>query len=162
MKRVVTGERDGRAVFVDVTDVQEVEPILTFGMDIRTVWGVDGTPRIPVDGSEPPHVGGAYPSPGSVRVTLIKFGPDGEALGEETSTNEVADLMDDSGTHTTQTMDVGWIIYGELGLELHDGEIQWLQQGDVVVQNGTIHTWHNRSGEDALTGWVVIGAEKTA
>lgn len=161
MKRVITGEKNGKAFFVDVTDVDEVDPILALNMDIRTLWGVDGTPRIPVDGSIPPAMEGAYPEPGSVRITLIKFGPDGEVVDDGES-NEVADLMDDGGTHVTQTMDIGWIIYGELGLELDDGGIVWFEQGDVVVQNGTVHTWHNRSGKDALTGWVVIGANKTA
>lgn len=161
MKRAITGEKDGKAFFVDVTDTSEVEPILALNMDIRTLWGVNGTPRIPVDGSRPADVDGAYPSPGSVRITLIKFGPDGTAIGDGGS-NEVADLMDDAGSHATQTMDIGWIISGELGLELDDGAIEWLAQGDVVVQNGTVHTWHNRSGQDALTGWVVIGAEKDA
>jgi hypothetical protein len=162
MKRVITGEQNGKAVITEVTDVQTVEPVFAQNMDIRNLWGRDGVPTLPFDGSDTSHSGGFYPPPGSVRITLIKFGPDGTMAdgSEAPQQNEVTDLLDEDGLHATPTMDIGWIIDGELGLEIPGNEIVWMQQGDVVVQHGTVHVWHNRSGKDVLTGWVVLGAER--
>jgi len=46
----------------------------------------------------------------------------------------------------------------ELGLELDDGLEVTLGPGDVVVQNGTRHRWHNRGEVVARLLSVTIGA----
>jgi mannose-6-phosphate isomerase-like protein (cupin superfamily) len=45
--------------------------------------------------------------------------------------------------HATPTTDFDIILNGTVGLELDDGKVI-LQPGDIVVQNGTLHRWHNR------------------
>lgn len=45
--------------------------------------------------------------------------------------------------HATPRTDFDIILNGTVGLELDDGEVM-LQPGDIVVQNGTLHRWHNR------------------
>jgi hypothetical protein len=159
VKRVVTSDRDGQSYSFDITEVSDIEVVKAGAMDIWALWGVDQTPRLPFDGRH--TEAGFYPAPGAVRVTLIRFGPDGTPKAPLDGTNEVTELLAEGGRHTTPTMDIGWIISGELGLELDSGDVVWFQAGDVVIQNGTSHTWHNRSGVDALTGWVVLGAEVT-
>jgi quercetin dioxygenase-like cupin family protein len=49
--------------------------------------------------------------------------------------------------HRTETIDYGVIVKGSLVLELDDGVEVTLNTGDVFVQRGTIHAWHNRGTE---------------
>ena len=51
---------------------------------------------------------------------------------------------DDAGMHRSATIDYDVVLEGTIGLELDDGVEVTLQPGDVVVQNGTRHRWHNR------------------
>jgi mannose-6-phosphate isomerase-like protein (cupin superfamily) len=66
----------------------------------------------------------------------------------------------DTGVHTTDTLDYGFILEGELTLELDDGAETILKAGDFYVQNGTRHAWHNRSGAKAVVAAIMIGAER--
>ena len=64
------------------------------------------------------------------------------------------------GMHTTQTVDYGIVLSGEVWLELDDGAEVRLTPGDCIVQNGTRHAWHNRSEHAAKIAFVVVGATK--
>ena len=52
----------------------------------------------------------------------------------------------------------GVVLEGTIGLELDDGVEVTLAPGDVVVQNGTRHRWHNRGDAVARLLSVTIGA----
>lgn len=69
-------------------------------------------------------------------------------------------LADGDGMHQTVTMDIGWMIEGEPGVEMDDGSVEWLTAGDLVVQNGTRHRWRNRSDKPAAAGFVTLGARR--
>jgi hypothetical protein len=69
-------------------------------------------------------------------------------------------LADGDGMHQTMTMNIGWMIEGELGVETDDGSVEWLTTGDLIVQNGTRHRWRNRSGKPAVAGFVTQGARR--
>jgi len=62
--------------------------------------------------------------------------------------------------HTTDTVDYGIVISGEICLELDDGAQVVLKQGDCVIQNGTHHAWINRGTEPCLMAFVMIGAQR--
>jgi len=47
--------------------------------------------------------------------------------------------------HRTQSLDYGVVLSGELVMQLDDGSETRLKPGDVVVQRGTNHAWHNPS-----------------
>lgn len=68
---------------------------------------------------------------------------------------------DAPGMHTTDSVDYGICLEGELYLELDDGEEVRLTPGACVVQRGTRHAWHNRSDRPALMCYVLIGADRT-
>ena len=57
----------------------------------------------------------------------------------------------DPGMHQTNTVDYSVVYDGEIWLELDDGETVHLKRGDVVVQNGTRHTWRNKGTEPVLS-----------
>ncbi|MGH7857089.1 MAG: cupin domain-containing protein, partial [Candidatus Binatia bacterium] len=67
---------------------------------------------------------------------------------------------DAPGMHTTQTVDYGVVLRGEISLELDDGAKVRLRPGDCVVQNGTRHAWRNESGRECVMAFVIVGAEK--
>ena len=67
---------------------------------------------------------------------------------------------DNPGFHTTDTVDYGVVVRGEMTLELDDGQKVHLKQGDCVIQNGTRHAWRNRSDRPATILFVLIGAKR--
>jgi quercetin dioxygenase-like cupin family protein len=59
--------------------------------------------------------------------------------------------------HRTASIDFDIVLEGAVGLELNGQEIL-LGPGDIVVQNGTRHRWHNRGPGVAKWAAVVTGA----
>ncbi len=62
--------------------------------------------------------------------------------------------------HTTNTIDFGYIISGEVWLELDNGKEVNLKTGDTVVQNGTRHAWRNKDSEPCRIVFCLIGAHR--
>jgi mannose-6-phosphate isomerase-like protein (cupin superfamily) len=54
------------------------------------------------------------------------------------------DLVDPEGWHTTKTVDLVFVLEGDVALRLDEREVL-LHPGDVVVQQGTKHAWYCRS-----------------
>lgn len=50
-----------------------------------------------------------------------------------------------SPMHSTNSLDYGIVLSGQLELEVDDGAQPLLGQGDIVIQRGTIHLWRNPS-----------------
>ena len=62
--------------------------------------------------------------------------------------------------HTTPTVDYGIVLHGDLVLELDDGHRTPLSTGDIVIQNGTRHSWRNPGDRPATMAFVLIGTER--
>lgn len=159
MKRVITGERDGKSYFAEVGSV---DPVSAHGFEVWQLWGHDAVPyQLPLDGSRA-YGEGAFPGPAGVRMTLthvLPTDPDGPTTGAGDA-EELNDLIDESGFHQTDSVDIGWVISGEVGLELDSGETVWMTEGDLIVQNGTHHAWRNRTQDPAVMGFVTLGATR--
>jgi quercetin dioxygenase-like cupin family protein len=67
---------------------------------------------------------------------------------------------DAPGMHTTDSVDLGVVLAGEVVLELDDGVEKLLRAGDTIIQNGTRHRWHNRGTEPCRIIVVLIGAHR--
>ncbi len=52
-----------------------------------------------------------------------------------------------SPMHRTISLDYGVVLEGEVELELDSGERRRLPRGDIFVQRGTAHRWHNVSDQ---------------
>jgi quercetin dioxygenase-like cupin family protein len=50
------------------------------------------------------------------------------------------------------------VISGEIDMELDDGVVVHVRQGDVLVQRGTIHNWVNHGTEPCVIAFSLIGA----
>ena len=64
----------------------------------------------------------------------------------------------DPGLHRTDTIDLDIILEGDVELELPGGGSVRLGQGDVVVQRGTWHKWHNRGAGPMRMLAILVGA----
>ncbi|KAI5476469.1 cupin domain containing protein [Pseudohyphozyma bogoriensis] len=61
--------------------------------------------------------------------------------------------------HFTQSLDYAVVLAGEVTLELDDGSLTVLKPGDSVVQNGSVHTWHNNGTEWFRMVFVMLPAK---
>lgn len=43
-------------------------------------------------------------------------------------------------------------------MELDSGETRTIHAGDVVIQRGTNHVWHNRSAKPCRFAWILVDA----
>src|SRR3954454_24156259 len=64
-----------------------------------------------------------------------------------------------SPMHRTESLDYGICLEGECDMELDGGEVVTLRAGDVVIQRGTNHVWHNRSGAPCRFAWILLDAD---
>jgi quercetin dioxygenase-like cupin family protein len=60
--------------------------------------------------------------------------------------------------HRTETLDYAIVISGSIDMDL-DGHIVHLNQGDVIVQRGTIHNWINHGAEPCVIAFILIAAK---
>lgn len=63
-----------------------------------------------------------------------------------------------SPMHRTESLDYGICLDGECVMELDSGETVAVRAGDVVIQRGTNHVWHNRSEAPCRFAWILIDA----
>ena len=67
---------------------------------------------------------------------------------------------DNPGMHTSDTVDVNFVLSGEVDVELDDGVEVHLKAGDVLVQHGTRHAWRNSPTEPCVLVVAVTGARR--
>ncbi|TVY91187.1 hypothetical protein LAWI1_G004417 [Lachnellula willkommii] len=61
--------------------------------------------------------------------------------------------------HRTLSLDYAVVLAGEIVLRLDGGREKTIRQHEVIVQRGTNHEWHNRTGEWCRMLVVMVGAE---
>jgi hypothetical protein len=165
-RRVVTGhDAQGRAIVVEDSTV-EVTPIIGSLAQVHSIWGTDEVDRLPGDGSEPSR-DGFFPPEGGYRFALYTLLPAGSAPGDAASGGvsfaDVAAAMQAGpgrGMHASDTVDLIYMVDGEIWLELDDGVEVRLGPGDTAVQNGTLHGWRNKSDAPATFVVVLVGARR--
>lgn len=176
VRHVVTG-RDGHGKSVIVSD--EKTPAISVGAipgsEFYIVWGTeDGVPVVGIKSEEPKRFP-FFPGPGGTRFMLLRWPPatstpepvgDPEQVGAQIE-EKLPGLVgafepDHPGMHTTDSIDYGLCVEGEMYLELDDGQEVHLTLGTCIVQRGTRHAWHNRSDKPAVMMFVLVGANRDA
>lgn len=168
---VVTGcDASGKSVFVRDERVQPVTLALLPGYEFHRVWGSDAKVNLPSDGTPSPAPGYFPPEDGfrfvffSVPPGSAKLAADIDLMSAFAELQQklpgMAEVLEPShpGMHTTATVDFDVVVSGEVWLELDEGAEVRLKAGDCVVQNGTRHAWHNRSGENCVIAACLVGA----
>ncbi|MEA2883273.1 MAG: hypothetical protein QOH32_2529 [Bradyrhizobium sp.] len=178
-KRALTGRDDaGKSVFksFDVTP-KVVEIDSNPGLTFYELYMTEAVPQL--TGLEPdPMLAGtkAFPGPGGTMFRLISYPPKRPegykpppGVTFESALKEMSDKVPGMGDHfergapgmhTTDTIDYGVVVRGEMTLELDDGAKVHLRQGDCIVQNGTRHRWRNPLPEPCLMAFISIGGKR--
>jgi hypothetical protein len=175
VRRVITGHTAGKSTFVsDGLAPRSHDFVHIPGMSMSLVWSTPAVPAVPYDNQDRVSPKTAcVPPAGESRLIIQTFPPDsvygspsfdGAAAAQETREHvrEIAERMEPAnpGMHTTDTIDYGIVLDGDIWLELDDGAVRHLKPHDVVIQNGTRHAWRNRSDKPATVAFVLIGARR--
>jgi Cupin domain len=174
VRRVVTGRVGGKSTVVSDGGTRRSRAFKNIpGQMAALLWSTSAIPNAPTDGSDAVAEKTSYvpPQPGETRLMIVTFPPDtvmmsiDPAAGFQEFAEHIPDLAaamepDSPGMHTTQTIDYGIVLEGEVWLELDDGEQAHLKPHDVIVQNGTRHAWRNKSDKPVKIAFVLIGAKK--
>ena len=173
LRRVVTGRnRAGKGIIIQNGIAPRVVTTETLpGLALVEVWATDRIPTVPVAPLDLTTTMKSFvPGPGGTRFRIVQFpGASTRAFDQEAFRREylakapgLAEAMEqqDSGMHTTDSVDYGVVISGEITLELDDGATVRLKQGDCVVQNGTRHAWRNSSTTPCVMAFVLVGATR--
>lgn len=173
LRRVVTGRnRAGKAIIVQNGMPPRIVTTEALpGLALVEVWATDTIPTLPIAPVDLTTTMKSFvPGPGGTRFRIVQFpGASTRAFDQEAFRREyqakapgLAEAMEqqDSGMHTTDSVDYGVVISGEITLEVDDGGTVNLKQGDCVVQNGTRHAWRNRSTAPCVMAFVLVGAAR--
>lgn len=177
-RRIVTGH-DAQGEAIIVSDAPPVHTQLIGGPGGPTffeVWHTSETPAlITALPAEPYEEGLVLPPPkNGTRIRVIEFPPEGaeiRSLTPEQAADKFRAMGDEKAStsggaaphplmHRTQTVDYGIVLEGEIVLIVDRGETL-IQQGDIVIQNGTNHAWANRSGRACRMAFVLIDGSFT-
>lgn len=151
IRRVVTSDlAEGGSVFSRIEDVEPRE--LGPGVLRYPLWGWDETPTLPAIDPQPLAQHAFPEATGGVRVERWVL-PAGFPNG---ATHPDAGRM-----HRTDTVDLIFVMEGELCLRASADEREVrLRKGDLVIQHGAMHTWHNPTDEPCVLGFVVFGTTR--
>lgn len=175
MRQFITGhDADGNAIFLSDDEVMPTEVAMIPGYKSFELWSMNGAREVPHSGPFP-GVPSYFPDKEGVVFRIIVLPPvaDGEA-GIEVSQESIDEIQEklpgfvehlepeNPGMHTTDSIDFGIVLEGEVYLELDNGAERCVRAGDCVIQNGTRHAWRNRSGKPVTMAFIVLGAERQA
>lgn len=171
ISRIVTGVLpSGKAGILHNGVVGAVAPAALTGLEFFPLWGTEDGKSLPDDATGRPY----WPGGDGTRFLAVTWAPAGTAAqpeGDEEELQAQAEaafpgLMgafepDHPGFHTSDSIDYGVCLEGEMWLVLDDGEEARITPGAVVVQRGTRHAWQNRSDAPATMLYVLVGADRS-
>jgi quercetin dioxygenase-like cupin family protein len=142
VRRVVTGhDENGKAIVIKdelATNVQNKRP----GAYSSVVWASDTMPpNLETDKDISHDINATIFENGTV-CRIAEFHPG------------ISRRM-----HRTASLDYAIIVSGEIDMELDDGEVVHLKEGDVAIQRGTNHCWVNNGTEPCRLAFILIHAE---
>jgi len=139
IRRIVTGHApDGRAVAA-IDGPATNHKWSGRGTISTLIWSTDETPAEMWTGEDyGARVVGTQPPPMGSRFAVIEFAP---------------------GTpgrmHRTDTVDYVFVLSGEIDMDMDDSTVH-MKAGDMLVQQGTNHSWENRSGKPCRVAFALI------
>jgi mannose-6-phosphate isomerase-like protein (cupin superfamily) len=177
MRRIVTGHKNGKSVFVsDGTPPRVVRLEKLPVLEMTEMWATDDIATLPIQPGDPTvEMSSSVPGPAGTRFRYFRMLPEqklaglldkvdmaavGQELLEKLPGFAGAMEPENLGMHTTDTVDYNIVLSGEIWLELDDGKEVHLKPGDCVVQNGTRHAWKNLGSEACLVASIMVGAKR--
>jgi mannose-6-phosphate isomerase-like protein (cupin superfamily) len=130
------------------------------------LWETDG----PLASNEGNEDAGArpirhHPPYGGTRFRMVELMPDEKKQSDAVSSdfdnlnafNIRIEDADDPTMHRNETVDYNIILSGEV-VAVTEMDEALLRAGDVIIQRGTAHTWHNRSNEPCVFASIMVSA----
>src|SRR5438045_3250498 len=149
VRRVITGhDANGKAIVASDERMAGVSAPARPYISRCEIWSTD---KMPVDNSE---AAAAAQRKGFV----VRHNYVGSGQGTVVRITEFAPGAPKS-MHRTETVDYAILLSGECDLELDDGKMVHLKQGDIVVQRGTMHAWVNNGSVPCVFAFILIDAE---
>jgi quercetin dioxygenase-like cupin family protein len=149
IRRIVTGHNDaGKAVVAGDEQVPGTG-LAEDSQSAAVFFHLWATHEMPVDLSDD---AAATQREGSERTTL------GSGSGSVLRIG-VLPAGTRSPMHRTESLDYGICLEGECDMELDGGEVVSVHAGDVVVQRGTNHVWHNHGKTPCRFAWILLDAK---
>lgn len=145
VRRVVTGhDCDGRSMIVS----DEAPPVVHLGDGetsrlVREVWATIAQDGVLARGEATAPAPSATLGPHATEIRIVDMPAGGRRE-----------------MHRTDTIDYGIVLCGEVYLIVEHGETL-LRSGDIVIQRGTSHAWHNRSAHAARLVFINISGHIT-
>jgi mannose-6-phosphate isomerase-like protein (cupin superfamily) len=181
-RRIVTAhDPDGRSIIATDSEVEDVTISLATGMVFTLLFGSDKPAELALDGRVP-GTAGYFPASRGVTATLVTVPPDADAPTppSDISAEQLEQMMaegfaeaeqklpglaavmepDHPGFHTTDTIDLVYLVSGTLVLETTADPSTTVAPGDVVIQNGTRHAWRNPGSEPATMFAISLGIDR--
>ena len=167
VKRVVTAnDESGRSYFLFNGPAETVVVQPGRQLTFHELWETDG-PLASNEGVEDAAKRPVthHPPVGGTRFRIVELLPDSmqdaSAVAEDFSTISAPDIQvegsDDPTMHRNETVDYNIILSGEV-VAVTDRDECVLRAGDVLIQRGTAHTWHNRSDAPCVFASVMVSA----
>ena len=149
VRRIVTGhDRNGKAIVA--SDETLAGPPPRPGISGRVeIWSAD---KMPVNNSE----GAAAEA--QRKGFVVRHNYVGSGQGNVCRVVEFA-AGGPKFMHRTETLDYAILLKGECDLELDDGKLVHMKEGDICVQRGTMHAWVNNSGKPCTFAFILIDAD---
>ena len=167
MRRVVTAtNKSGQSYFMIDGPAGNISHQPGRGLVFHELWVTDG-PLANNEGTRDAATGPVehHPPPGGSRIRVVEFMPDKEqkselASGDFASIGALQTLIgdrEDPSMHRNDTVDYNIVLRGEIYAKTDLGEVL-LKPGDVLIQRGTSHTWHNRSDAVCVFASIMVSA----
>lgn len=128
IRRIVTGHTDGGTAIFNSDDFFETTIIPSGDAAFAKIWT---TATVPADLNDK--------TDGRLREAGMTL--------HGGSVIRVVDMLpgESSPFHRSSSIDYGIVMSGSIELELDNGIFKTCTQGDIIVQQGTIHLWRNPS-----------------
>lgn len=143
---VTTHDADGKAIIGMDSQIESNPGVKDKNVQSSVLWA---TSQMPVDmsGNADPAASklGLNPAPNGSILRMLELPPGAPAL-----------------MHRTNTIDYVLLMEGECDMILDDGKEVHMNQGDIMIQQGTWHGWANRSSKTCRIAFVLIDAKKPA
>lgn len=158
-RRIVTDHNsDGKAIFGSDEILTSANPIDPEGKPVPDGALIPGFTSIFRTDGHPATAQGSWQDPHGKMQNLV--GTEGVMCRIVDFPPVPADAPESVNfMHRTVSVDYGVVLDGEIDLVLDDGVKTTMKKGDVVVQRGTNHLWHNRSSGNCRIFFVLVPAK---
>lgn len=152
IRRVVTGETPaGKSV---VVADEQIAPQRVTGLDLYRVWSTAAAPiHLPTQGD--------YPAVDANKADLIHVSvaviPPHTLVGAGAAAHI---NFDDDGFHKTASVDIVFVVDGEVAMGVPGAPLLTLKKGDSIVQNGALHSWENKTDRPATILLTVVKGQR--